>query len=160
MIVAIDTNVLLDILLADQAHLDESKKILEEYMVHSNLIISPIVYSELLVHFLKRYTEESAVIELDTFLNLFGINVEDFIREDFQLAAEAWLRFSDVKQVACSKCGAINNFNCKKCGHDIKWRNHMITDFLIGAHAQNNANVLLTRDRGYYKRYFNLRIIP
>jgi hypothetical protein len=39
-------------------------------------------------------------------------------------------------------------------------RNRIAADFLIGAHAMLNADRLLTREQGFYRRYFaGLRVV-
>lgn len=159
MITAIDTNVLLDILLDDSEFHATSKDALERQSNLGSCIISPIVYSEMLAFFSKKHDLKSAIQKLEEFLADSDIQIIDFDKEDFTVSSQAWQKFLGPRQVICPKCGTINRFDCKKCKSAVLWRNHLITDFLIGAHAQNHADILLTRDRGYYKKYFKVRII-
>lgn len=159
MITAIDTNILIDILIKDPEFNEKSKELLENQGRVGSLIISLIVYSELIVFFLKKHETKIAVSKLDEFLDDMNVQVSEFTKEDLVMSAEAWQRFTDSKSVICPKCGISNQFNCKKCKLQVFWRNHILTDFLIGAHAQNHANTILTRDRGYYKRYFKVKVI-
>lgn len=159
MITAIDTNILLDILVDDPQFSEKSGQLIEKQNQFGALIISPIVYSELLIFFLKKH-ETLAISRLEEFLNELDIQISYFSKEDFILSAQAYQNFSDIKQIICPRCGAVNQFICKKCNSRIFWRNHLITDFLIGAHAQNHADVLLTRDSAYYNKYFKLRLLP
>ena len=159
MITAVDTNILLDILRQDPLFCESSKNLLQRHINMGPIIISPIVYSELLGFFLK-YDNDSSVNKLEEFLKELSINVSIFGKEDLVSAAKAWQNFSQASGVTCPKCRGINIFNCAKCDAKVLWRNHILTDFLIGAHAQNHAEVLLTRDRGYYKKYFKVKIMP
>lgn len=42
---------------------------------------------------------------------------------------------------------------CTECSQPLT-RRHIISDFIIGAHAEVLADILLTRDRGIYITYF------
>ncbi len=54
-----------------------------------------------------------------------------------------------------------NDNLCKKCGARVSYRYHIISDFIIGSHALLQSNILLTRDRGFYKDYYkDLMINP
>jgi len=48
---------------------------------------------------------------------------------------------------------------CDKCGEIITTRQHIISDFIIAGHAITMADKLITRDRGFYRQYFNNLIV-
>ena len=56
----------------------------------------------------------------------------------------------------CSECGKkLGRLICKKCGRDIRVRQHILTDFIIGAYAlEMEKQQLITNDAGYYSNYF------
>lgn len=158
MITAVDTNILLDVLGMDPLHYEKSSSLLERHDQEGSLIISPVVYSEILVFFLRKEKKEHALLKLKEFLNDMNVEIIPFSQQDFILASEMWNSALKTKEVHCPACGVLNTFLCKKCKNQVTWRNHILTDFLVGAHAQNHANVLATRDRGYYKKYFDIMI--
>ncbi len=64
--------------------------------------------------------------------------------------------FSPIDMPAAQMAGRIFRTYYKRGGP----REHLIPDFLIGAHAMQQANAIAAVDRGYLRRYFpKLRIL-
>jgi predicted nucleic acid-binding protein len=125
MITAVDTNVLLDILVPNEDFFARSQRALENAWAAGALVVCDLVYAELTVHFSIRE-------ECDAFLNETGIRVEALSREASFVAGRAWRSYR--------RQGGKGN--------------HILTDFLVGAYAQAQATRLLTRDRGFYRQLF------
>jgi len=131
MITAIDTTVLLDVLVDDPKHVEHSEVLLTEAYEQGSLIIAPAVYAELVPQARNRS-------QLDQWLAQCGIRVTPFTVDHAFTAGMA--------QMAYRKSGGK--------------RNRILADFLIGAHALHEAQQFLTRDRGFYRQYFSgLRIL-
>ena len=130
MITFVDTNILLDVLLPDPTYGERSADALEMAFNDGSLIINEIVYAELAPQFDSRESMEDILGKL-------GIRIVVIDSAVAFLAGSTWKRY-------------------RQSGGQL---DRILADFLIGAHACVEAERLLTRDRGFYKKYFeNLTI--
>ncbi len=148
MITAVDTNIFLDILLPDPQYQNVSLRSVKRGIREGVLIICEIVYSELSVFF-------PAKKELDEFLDDLNVSLKSSTKDSLYKAGLAWNLYLKRRgpETQCSACGNEMNITCTKCDQ-LLTRRHIISDFIIGAHAEALADTLLTRDRGIYRSYF------
>jgi predicted nucleic acid-binding protein len=125
MITALDTNILLDILVPNEGFYEASASALQDAAGEGSLVISDIVYAELCIYFETQR-------ECDAFLESNEIRVQALARETHFLASRAWRMYRQQGGT----------------------RTRILADFLIGAHAQKQATCLLSRDRGFYRKLF------
>lgn len=149
MVSAVDTCVLLDILLADPIHLSSSKALLTKAGAEGALIVCEMVYAELSCQFESRQ-------DLEAFLSATGIDLVRSSRESLYAAALAWRTYLTRRQngLQCSSCGNVVQVLCPECCQPILSRQHIASDFVIGAHALFLSDRLLTRDVGFYISYY------
>ena len=127
---AVDSSVLLDVLLADPQYAKSSEKALRETMAESGLVVGEVVIAEV------------APV-------LAGASISEFL-SDWQI------KFVPSSLKSAALAGDMFRIYLERGGK----RGRVVPDFLIAAHAQLHADGLLARDRGYYRDYFqklNLR---
>ena len=125
MATAIDSSVLLDVLLADVQHAETSEAALRAAAAHGGLIISEVVVAEI------------APV-------LAGASIHEFL-SDWQI------KFVPSSVESAALAGEMFRVYLERGGK----RGRVVPDFLIAAHAQIHAEELLARDRGYYRDYFH-----
>ena len=125
MITAVDTNVLLDVLLPDDVHGPQSREWLSLAYEQGELVVCDIVYAEMAPRF-------NTQRELEEALTTIGAQVTAI---DTAIAWEAGTRWGRYRRAGGP-------------------RQRILADFLIGAHATVTADALLTRDEGFYSSYF------
>lgn len=131
MISALDTNVLLDILLADERFEELSLTAIERAAANGSVVICHVVYAELSAFFANQQ-------DLDVFLEENSIEVHAIGRLALFRAGSAWKAY---RQAGGS-------------------RTRILADFMIGAHAETECSALVSRDRGFYRdRFSSLAVI-
>jgi predicted nucleic acid-binding protein len=126
LITAVDTSVLVDVFGADPRHGVGSAAALRRCLNEGALVVCCIVWAETRAAFAADEPFASA-------MHALGIGFSALNERATALAGANWKAY----RAAGGK------------------RDRVMADFLIGAHAFQQCDRLLTRDRGYYRRYFD-----
>jgi predicted nucleic acid-binding protein len=128
---AIDSSVILDVVVGDPKHADASEIALRRVASEGALVIGECVLAEIRPAFSDN--------DIEQFLEDWNISFEPSTRESSLLAGSMFRIYLRRRQ---------------------RNGRRVVADFLIGAHALLTCERLLARDRGYYRDYFtDLRVI-
>jgi predicted nucleic acid-binding protein len=151
MITAVDTNILLDVLIPGQRFGEASKKLLDHHLSNGQLILCEVVYAELAAHF----PSEKG---LRQFMADTGIALVHANEKSLYAAGEGWAAYSkkgNRNKFTCRECGRSFAVTCPQCKTPLARRLHVLADFIVGAHALLQADCILSRDLGIYGTYFS-----
>jgi hypothetical protein len=128
---AVDSSVRLDVFGGDSRFGPASREALRAAYDIGALVACDVVWAEVRAHFDDDGAFERAV-------GLLGVRFDAISDETALASGRLWQ---------------------KSRGRAHGPRTRLVADFLIGAHAVAQADALLSRDRGFYRRYFRIELI-
>jgi predicted nucleic acid-binding protein len=150
---AVDSNIALDVLEGPDETAHRSAALLQTLSHRGAVITCGIVWAEL--------AGRREGPEVESALTALRITVDWALDKSvFEFAVRAWRHYLERREqggrsFVCPHCHrGVGVWECPYCGLSVPPPRHLMSDFLIGGHAEARGLSLITRDRGIYQRYF------
>ena len=129
MITAVDSNIIIDILEPDKVFGPASSMALLRARLEGPVVACDAVWTEVATSYDDR-------LQFRLNMELLHVDYNSFSEEASLRAADQWRKFRKEKR-------------------DLDQRRRIAADFLIGGHAITQCDRLLTRDGGFFRKYFD-----